>query len=90
MTRLPVQVDSFSREVEVRAVVEGQFLSRRLYAENLGCRLGECLAYHASHLLVVFVCTSVLCHRSSCALPCVDRQLCPADQRTPINQTPYH
>lgn len=36
-----VQVDSFSQEVEVRAVIEGQFLSRRMYAENLGYSLGE-------------------------------------------------
>jgi len=36
-----VQVDSFGPEVEVRAVIEGQFLSRRMYAEYLGCNLGE-------------------------------------------------
>jgi len=42
MCHVPMQVDSFTQEVEVRAVVEGQFLSRRMYAENLGYTLGEC------------------------------------------------
>jgi len=45
MWHVPIQVDSFSPEIEVRAVIEGQFLSRRLYAENLGCTLGECDDY---------------------------------------------
>jgi xylulokinase len=34
-------VSSFSAAVEVRAVIEGQFLSRRFHAENLGYSLGR-------------------------------------------------
>jgi hypothetical protein len=30
-----------SHEVEVRAVIEGQFLSRRLHAEKIGCQISE-------------------------------------------------
>lgn len=33
---LHLQVSSLSRQEEVRALVEGQFLSRRLHAERLG------------------------------------------------------
>ncbi|KAH9498196.1 hypothetical protein Btru_007930 [Bulinus truncatus] len=35
------EVDSFSPEVEVRAVIEGQFVARRVYAEKVGCLLGS-------------------------------------------------
>ncbi|XP_059170004.1 xylulose kinase-like isoform X2 [Physella acuta] len=34
-------VDSFSPEVEVRAVLEGQFVARRVHAEKVGCKLGN-------------------------------------------------
>uniref|UniRef100_A0A0B7A0A0 Xylulose kinase n=1 Tax=Arion vulgaris TaxID=1028688 RepID=A0A0B7A0A0_9EUPU len=34
------QVDSFSPEVEVRAVLEGQFIARRVHSENAGFQLG--------------------------------------------------
>ncbi|CAL1526059.1 unnamed protein product [Lymnaea stagnalis] len=33
-------VASFPPEVEVRAVIEGQFVARRVYAEKVGCQLG--------------------------------------------------
>lgn len=33
-------VESFSPEVEIRAVLEGQFLARRMYAEKCGLQLG--------------------------------------------------
>lgn len=35
------QVSSLSPQVEVRAVVEGQFLSRRLHAERLGYSISK-------------------------------------------------
>ncbi|GFS15388.1 xylulose kinase [Elysia marginata] len=34
------KVDSFAAEVEVRAVLEGQFIARKVHAENLGFQLG--------------------------------------------------
>lgn len=36
-----LQVSSLSPQVEVRAVVEGQFLSRRLHAERLGYSISK-------------------------------------------------
>ena len=36
-----VQVPSFSSDEEIRAVVEGQFLAKRVHAEVLGYTLGE-------------------------------------------------
>jgi len=35
------KVSSFSSEVEVRAVVESQFLARRMYAQQVGLKLGS-------------------------------------------------
>ena len=35
-----LQVDSFPDAVEVRAVIEGQCMSRRVHAENLGFGIG--------------------------------------------------
>ncbi|KAK3793664.1 hypothetical protein RRG08_041274, partial [Elysia crispata] len=34
------KVDSFPPEVEVRAVIEGQFIARKVHAENVGFQLG--------------------------------------------------
>lgn len=35
------QMTSFSNETEVRALIEGQCLAKRLYAERLGCSTGN-------------------------------------------------
>ncbi len=35
------QVDSFDSSVEVRALIEGQFLSKRVHAERLGYTMGK-------------------------------------------------
>ena len=37
---LSLQVDAFPEAVEVRAVIEGQCMSRRIHAENLGFGIG--------------------------------------------------
>ena len=37
------QVESFPPEGEVRAVLESQFMARRLYAEAVGLELGQCM-----------------------------------------------
>lgn len=34
-------VDDFSASEHVRAIIEGQFLSRRVHAENMGFRIGK-------------------------------------------------
>ena len=39
-THMCLQVDSFPDSVEVRAVIEGQCMSRRVHAENLGFDIG--------------------------------------------------
>jgi xylulokinase len=39
-----VEVKSFSNDEEIRALVEGQFLGKRVHAEALGYNLGECKA----------------------------------------------
>ena len=36
------QVDKFSPEVEVRALIEGQFMAKRAHAEKLGYTMGTC------------------------------------------------
>lgn len=43
------QVSSLSPQMEVRALVEGQFLSRRLYAERLGYSISKLLPLSAQH-----------------------------------------
>lgn len=35
------RVDSFSKDVEVRALIEGQFMAKRAHAEALGYTLGK-------------------------------------------------
>ncbi|XP_075941362.1 xylulose kinase isoform X3 [Anarhichas minor] len=50
------QVSSLSPQVEVRALVEGQFLSRRLHAERLGYSISE-----TSVLLLILIFSSCLC-----------------------------
>lgn len=37
------QVAAFDREVEIRALVEGQFLAKRVHAEKLGYKISKCL-----------------------------------------------
>ena len=36
-----LQVDSFDSSVEVRALIEGQFLAKRVHAERLGYTMGK-------------------------------------------------
>ncbi len=40
-------VDHFQRDVEARAIIEGQFLAKRMHAEMLGLHLGKppCISY---------------------------------------------
>ncbi|KAL0150639.1 hypothetical protein M9458_054056, partial [Cirrhinus mrigala] len=35
----PAQVASFEQEVEIRALIEGQFLAKRVHAEKLGYKI---------------------------------------------------
>ena len=35
------QVDSFEPATEIRALIEGQFMAKRVHAENIGYNLGE-------------------------------------------------
>ena len=35
------RVDSFPKDVEVRALIEGQFMAKRAHAESLGYKLGK-------------------------------------------------
>lgn len=44
-----VEVDDFSASTHVRALIEGQFLSRRVHAEDMGFQLGN------AHVLVAVV-----------------------------------
>ncbi len=41
-----------SKEVEVRALVEGQFLSRRIHAEKIGCTTSETFEYFVKNIQV--------------------------------------
>lgn len=41
------QVASFSKQVEIRALVEGQFMAKRVHAEKLGYKIGK---LHVSEL----------------------------------------
>lgn len=46
VSSLLLQVPSLSPEVEVRALVEGQFLCRRLHAERLGYSISKSTSPH--------------------------------------------
>ena len=50
------RVDSFPKDVEVRALIEGQFMAKRAHAEALGYTLGKefsLLLWHVSTLKCV-------------------------------------
>lgn len=59
-----LQVSSLSPQVEVRAVVEGQFLSRRLHAERLGYSISKTSSDFTSFHLLVFLCLILLCEET--------------------------
>uniref|UniRef100_A0A8D0HPG7 Xylulose kinase n=1 Tax=Sphenodon punctatus TaxID=8508 RepID=A0A8D0HPG7_SPHPU len=39
-----IKVPKFPKEVEIRALIEGQFMAKRIHAEKLGYKIGEILA----------------------------------------------
>lgn len=41
-----MQMLVFPKEVEVRALIEGQFMAKRIHAEKLGYRIRECVYKH--------------------------------------------
>lgn len=60
---LPLQVTSLSPQMEVRALVEGQFLSRRLHSERLGYSISKISASSLlHHCLADLVRNSDTCH----------------------------
>lgn len=37
-----IQVSDFPKEVEIRALIEGQFMAKRIHAEKLGYKVSKC------------------------------------------------
>lgn len=47
------KVDSFPKDVEVRALIEGQIMAKRAHAEALGYSLGKKIAFYYNFLYVI-------------------------------------